>query len=366
MTAGSGEIWKEPVRGEHSDHLTPGMPGLERIRSMMEGRLPKPPIFHLTGMAQVQADPGTLTVALPASGWWQSPTGVFAPGVMAFLADASLSGSVVTVLTPGRILVTSDLSISYLRPAGTGSQRLTSRGNVIHTGRTLALSQATVEDGSGRLLAHGTCRCYLLDAPSPGHVQAPSLPETPANDTPDPYLRAPHGEALPQEIWDRMSGLDIIRALIADDLPQPPMHYLTGARWVDAEEGTAVFAVPSTRWLCSTVNRLYGGTLAWLSDVCLGGAVETTLPAGTAAAPLDLKASFLRPVVPDGRDIIARARVTHRGRTIAVASAEIFNADGKRVVQAMGSTLVLPGRPWSPASPVVAEEEPAGEEDTNE
>jgi uncharacterized protein (TIGR00369 family) len=79
--------------------------------------------------------------------------------------------------------------------------------------------------------------------------------------------------------------------------------------------------------------------------------VHTTVDAGTSYATLDLKVNFLRPVVPDGRQLEARASVVHRGRSIAVATVEILTADGKTAALATSSTMILPGRPWRPGEP---------------
>jgi uncharacterized protein (TIGR00369 family) len=77
----------------------------------------------------------------------------------------------------------------------------------------------------------------------------------------------------------------------------------------------------------------------------VAGTVQTTLPAGTALAPVDLKVYFLRPVSPDGRDLTARGTMIHRGRSIAIGTSEVFDADGKKVAVATGSALVPAGRP---------------------
>ena len=148
---------------------------------------------------------------------------------------------------------------------------------------------------------------------------------------------------------------------MSGELPAPPFSYFTGGRWIEAEEGSAAFAMPMTEWMNSPALRIYGGTIAMLADICLVGAVQTTVPARTAFSPLDLKVHFVRPVGADGRDVVARGRVVHRGRTLAVANAELVNADGKTVALATGSTLILPDRPWTPERPVVAEEEAEGE-----
>ncbi|MGH2539930.1 MAG: PaaI family thioesterase [Actinomycetota bacterium] len=66
----------------------------------------------------------------------------------------------------------------------------------------------------------------------------------------------------------------------------------------------------------------------------------------TGFGTLDLKVHFLRPVTPDGRDLSVRATVEQRGRTIAVSTARIDDADGKRVAMATGSAMISEGRPW--------------------
>jgi uncharacterized protein (TIGR00369 family) len=76
----------------------------------------------------------------------------------------------------------------------------------------------------------------------------------------------------------------------------------------------------------------------------MDGAVQTTVPAGTAFAPVDLKVYFVRPVSPDGQDLVAQGTVIHRGRSIAIDTSQVFDVDGKKVAVATGSALILPGR----------------------
>jgi uncharacterized protein (TIGR00369 family) len=124
------------------------------------------------------------------------------------------------------------------------------------------------------------------------------------------------------------------------------------------------FVMPMTLWLTSPATTVYGGALAMLADVAMSVAVGHTTPARTAHSPLDLKVNFLRPVFADGRDLVARAHVTHRGRSLAVASCEISNADGKAVVLATASSIILPDRPWTGGAAIVpADETPADEEE---
>ena len=84
-----------------------------------------------------------------------------------------------------------------------------------------------------------------------------------------------------------------------------------------------------------------------LADGALSCAVMTINSAGSSFAPLDLKVNYLRPVLPDGGLLTARATLVHRGRSMAVATAEITNEGGNRVALASSSNMLLPGRPWS-------------------
>jgi uncharacterized protein (TIGR00369 family) len=67
--------------------------------------------------------------------------------------------------------------------------------------------------------------------------------------------------------------------------------------------------------------------------------------------------NFLRPIAADGRDVVARARVVHRGRSLAVATTEVSNADGKIVATASSSWIILSGRAF-PGRPEFAGEFP--------
>lgn len=225
-------------------------------------------------------------------------------------------------------------------------------GHVIHGGRTMALSEAfMINEVTDELVAHATSRCSIFPPADP-------LPEPPADppvlvqplpgDSSDHPLRRPlRGEPTPQEVFERMSGLEFLRAQLAGELTPPSIHYLTGVRLVEADEGRATHVLPCSPWLSTGMRTVQGGFTAMLAELTLSGAAFSTVEPGVAIAPLDLKINFLRPVLPDMRDLTAEAEVIHRGRTIAIASCRVTNADGKPVALATGSSIYLPGRPAS-------------------
>ncbi len=115
---------------------------------------------------------------------------------------------------------------------------------------------------------------------------------------------------------------------------------------MDAGEGFADWQMPASEWFCTAARGFYGGAVALLADGTMVSAVATTVDAGTAFATLSFTCSFLRPVQPDGRPLMAKARVAHRGRTIAMCTAEITDADGKRVAMASSSSMIVPTERW--------------------
>jgi len=154
------------------------------------------------------------------------------------------------------------------------------------------------------------------------------------------------GEVLSQEIWDGTDGLGVLQSLITGDLPAPPLAHFCGIAPVNAQAGATTWKMPASEWLCAPIQgRLYGGATAFLAGTAIDGAIQTTVPAGTAFAPVDLKVYFLRPVLPDGRDLVAQGAVMHRGRTVAIGTSQVFDANGKTVAVATGSALILSGRP---------------------
>ncbi len=119
--------------------------------------------------------------------------------------------------------------------------------------------------------------------------------------------------------------------------------------------------MPAHEWLCSSDARIYGGATANLAHDTMAGSVQSTLPKATGFATLDLTVNFVRPIPADGCHLQARARVIYRGRTFAVAGAEVVNADGKTVATASSSWMILPGRPFL-GRPDFAEEFPSAAE----
>jgi uncharacterized protein (TIGR00369 family) len=359
-----GPIWEEPAIGGYADRSVLGLSHLERNRAARQGLLPVSPMTYLTEMAFEDVSSGHASFSVPASRWLANSAGLIPGGALGPVADAALGASVGTELPAGILFTTAEISLSYVSPMRPHEgSRIVASGQAIHVGRSVGISEAFVlEEPAGRLLAHGTTRCAIfppLDPIPEPPAELPPLDQAePGSDPSHPLRRELRGESLGQDVFAARSGLEILRASIEGELPAPPLHHLTGMRPTFAAEGRVEWALPCSRWLSSPAGSVQGGFTAMLADTALTGAIFTTAPPGTAIASLDLKLNYLRPVLPDGGELLAQAKVTHRGRRLAVAGAELVK-DGKRVGLASGSAMYLPGRP----ADLAGQEIPGGSDD---
>lgn len=338
----------EPVRGSYPSYDLLALSGLERMEGSLKGLMPKPPIHHLFGLRPESSDAESTVFVMPSSPWLQTAAGVFLPGTAALLADAPLGSAVLTELGPGTIAVTSDLTLNYLRPMYPSSGLLSCRARPIEVGKRLGLAEAMVTDGSGKTVAHATTRCFVQSFPVPERKEIEPVDE-PVYDTPDPYERPLTTEIFPPEMWASKSFIELCRMIAAGELPPPPFTQLFGCSAPVVEEGRFQTTVSSSPWFSSPAGTIYGGFLAYLADSVLSGAANTVIPANSTFASLDLKVNFLRPVMPDGRTLTARAEVIHRGRSMVVTEAQIVNAEDKVVARAVSSAAVMEGRSWTRA-----------------
>ncbi len=73
----------------------------------------------------------------------------------------------------------------------------------------------------------------------------------------------------------------------------------------------------------------------------MGMALASTLKTGESFTTLELKTNFLRPFW-QGR-LEARARIRHRGRTVAMIEAEVLDSAGRAIAHSSSTCMILRG-----------------------
>lgn len=332
----------EPVRGAIGDPRGFQVPGLDGARRYVRGELPVGPIHRLTGLRPTDAGPGRSTFSMPITRWLEDPFGIVWAGVFALLADAPLGVSIWTGLPAAKMVTTSELNLSFVRPFTRDTGNIVGRATSVHQGSQVGLSAVEISDREGRLMAYGTTRCLILDAPIDLNAEYPE-PDTGPDEPEDPYLRsAPEGSYFDLETVVNGRPIDVQRRIIAGEVT-PNIGRLFGSSWEVEESGSATGTFQTSPWFSAGAPFLYGGALAWMAESAMSSAVYNTLEPGEVFATLDMNVRFTRPVMINSGPLQAVGRVQHTGRRLRVASAELLNAEGKRVAMATSSALVVPG-----------------------
>lgn len=139
-----------------------------------------------------------------------------------------------------------------------------------------------------------------------------------------------------------MSGMEYMEAIVAGQLPPPPIAVTMRMRPVELAEGRAVFEGEPGEEHYNPIGVVHGGYAATLLDSALGCAVHTTLPAGVAYTSLGLEAKYVRPITRDSGRVLCDAKVVYRGRRQATAEASLIAADsGKLLAHGTSTCMIL-------------------------
>jgi uncharacterized protein (TIGR00369 family) len=262
--------------------------------------------------------------------------------MFAFLADMTHFYAVLSTLPAGAGCTTAELSITFLGQPPYAGGELTASSEVVFADDRNALAVALVCCGQGQPVAHSTSRYFLFPAGAVNPRRRPSsLAPTMRPPAGDPVFR-PCDQAfspLDDRTLDRLGGLEILQAELAGERSPPPLDRLTGIRLTDAADGQAVFSLPAHGWLLQEIGTVFGGMIALLAKSATAGAVQAAASAGIRFTALDLKVNFLRAVEADGTELLAEGAVVHRGSRLVIANTKVTHG-GRTVAIATGTTGV--------------------------
>jgi uncharacterized protein (TIGR00369 family) len=120
------------------------------------------PYFTLLTMKIQSLDWGESHLEVVVQEKHLQPYGMVHGGVCASLVDAAAFWAVYPQMSENIGLTTVEIKLNYLSPVSGG--RLLGRGKSIKSGKTLCLSEASVEDDKGNLVAHGTSTMMVLES----------------------------------------------------------------------------------------------------------------------------------------------------------------------------------------------------------
>jgi uncharacterized protein (TIGR00369 family) len=145
------------------DTTTQARTGLAFLKAILEGSIPSAPIQATLGFDLIAAEEGLARFRLvPAKQHYNPMNGVHG-GVACTLLDSAMGSAVMTTLDEKTGYSTVDITVHLTRPISAQTGPIVAEGRVVHRGSRIATAEGRLTDGDGRLLAHATATCVLLE-----------------------------------------------------------------------------------------------------------------------------------------------------------------------------------------------------------
>ena len=79
------------------------------------------------------------------------------------MLDSALGCAINSTMPPGRLFTTLELKINYTRPLRRELGEVRCEAKVVHAGNRTATSEGRIVDAAGKIYAHGTTTCILIE-----------------------------------------------------------------------------------------------------------------------------------------------------------------------------------------------------------
>lgn len=136
--------------------------GLELLQRIVDRRYPAPSINARLNFALTEVSEGRAVFRGLPSERHLNPLGGVHGGWAATILDSALACAVQTLLERGEAYTTAEFKVNLTRPITPKTGEVVCEGRVVHKGKTLAVSEATLKDANGKLLAFGTETCSIF------------------------------------------------------------------------------------------------------------------------------------------------------------------------------------------------------------
>jgi uncharacterized protein (TIGR00369 family) len=138
------------------------MAGIDFLRTMIEGRLPQPPIAQLLGFRLVEVAQGHAVFECTPGEKHYNPIGVVHGGLAMTLLDSAMGCCVQTMMPEGSGYTTLEAKTNLVRAITAKTGTLRAIGKLVHAGSRIATAEGRLEDAAGKLYAHATTTCIVL------------------------------------------------------------------------------------------------------------------------------------------------------------------------------------------------------------
>ena len=141
------------------------MSGLEYMRKVMSGEVESGPMVRLLNIRITEVDPGRVVVTGVPAEEFENGLRIAHGGFAATLLDTALGCAINTLMPAGRRFTTLELKVNLTRPLTAEAGTLRCEAKVVHVGGRTATSEGRITDRNGKLYAHGTTTCIVVEQP---------------------------------------------------------------------------------------------------------------------------------------------------------------------------------------------------------
>jgi uncharacterized protein (TIGR00369 family) len=137
--------------------------GIDLLRAIRDGRLPPAPMAALLGFRLVEVEPGHAVFEIVPGTRHYNPLGTVHGGLAMTLLDSAMGCAVHTQLAAGAGYTTLEAKTNLVRAITAETGKLRAIGKTVHVGSRIATAEGRLEDASGKLYAHATTTCIVLN-----------------------------------------------------------------------------------------------------------------------------------------------------------------------------------------------------------
>jgi uncharacterized protein (TIGR00369 family) len=142
--------------------MTP-LSGLDYFQKLLAGEIPTPPLLLIFGIKLREVEYGRVLFTATVEERFYNGNGVAHGGFAATVLDTALGCAINSTTAAGTRFTTLELKLNLLRALTVEVGDIQCEGRALHVGRRTGVSEARIFDARGKLYAHATTTCIVLE-----------------------------------------------------------------------------------------------------------------------------------------------------------------------------------------------------------
>ncbi|WP_247535872.1 PaaI family thioesterase [Ralstonia pseudosolanacearum] len=143
-----------------------GRSGMEIFEAIFAGELPPAPMGETLDFIPIHMEHGVAVFQGRPQRRHYNPLGTVHGGWFATLLDSAVGCAIHTMLPAGKGYTTLELKVNMVRALSSDVPLVRAEGKVIHVGRQVATAEGRIVGPDGKLYAHATTTCLILNHPA--------------------------------------------------------------------------------------------------------------------------------------------------------------------------------------------------------